>query len=101
MLKFRAWDKVNNRMIEVNEINFNYRTIGQYEGDLNFLKKYKYDDVVSIQYTDIKDKKGEQICEGDILKINDWTYGYVIQETGCWMMKYFRSATQERVGTCL
>lgn len=71
-IKFRAWDKTNNRMIEWPEI-FAYQML--YEIIPNSMNDQNIYSLM--QYTGIKDKNGVEIYEGDIYNMGDKNIKYV------------------------
>lgn len=70
-IKFRAWLKEENKMVNVETMDFTDKSMQYLEKneiiDAYLLRRMIFEDVELMQYTDCTDSKGKMIFEGDIL----------------------------------
>lgn len=77
-IKFRAWDKINKDMFNVESINFQERRV--YKDTVSYRE---FEDMELMEYTGLKDKNNKEIYEGDIFHIGSKKILYVVEWIDC------------------
>ena len=94
-IKFRVWDKRNNRMIMPKKFA-TVKPLIDFNGNLGVMDTYKNchwhgivpeDEYELMLFTGLQDKNGREIYEGDILKDTDNEIYYVDFIRGCFYLK--------------
>lgn len=88
-IKFRAWDKVNKRMAQLEKlvwqdgkINSHYEMNVIRYSDGNAASCYAGSDITLMQYTGQKDVKGQEIYEGDVIEFTFRSLGAIHNYAG-------------------
>lgn len=69
--KYRAWLKSKKRMIDVYSINFEEKTVQWIENTI-YIRTEGFEDVILMQTTHIKNKRENELFDGDIVMLK-WT----------------------------
>ena len=88
-IKFRAWDKENEKMMKVSSLHLENKEISVKENGT--FRLFRMQDLM--QFTGVKDKNGKEIYENDLISCNKYKNIVVFFENGCFKVKYSKNDT--------
>ena len=94
-IKFRAWDKENEKMMKVSSLHLENKEISAKENGT--FRLFRMQDLM--QFTGVKDKNGKEIYENDLISCNKYKNIVVFFENGCFKIKYPKSDTTNTICT--